>query len=70
MHPLFKLWLLIAGSVVLLSGVFYLAENHAQFFGNFYVLMGIWIAGYWVFALARRIIRLSRKRGSALPPTT
>jgi hypothetical protein len=65
MNPLLVLWFLVFGSAVILSVIFYLAENHADIFGNFWVLLGILIGGYVLFSLTGWMIKRLRK-----PPPT
>ncbi len=65
MNPLLTLWLLVLGSAVALSGIFYLAENYAHIFGNFWVLLGILLSGYLISGLVDWI----RRRGQGKSPS-
>ncbi len=66
MNPLLVLWLLVFGSAVVLSAVFFLAENYTHIFGNFWVLLGILLGGYGVAALIGWML----KRLRPPPPTS
>jgi len=56
MNPLITLWLLVAGSALLLSGVFFMAENYPDVIGNFYFLVGVLGGGYILYNLVHWII--------------
>jgi hypothetical protein len=62
MNPLMVLWLLVFGSAVILSAVFFLAENYAHIFGNFWVLLGILLGGYALVASIGWMVERIRKR--------
>lgn len=49
MNPLLTLWLLVLGISVILSGVFYLAENYSHIIGNFYFLIGAFFGSYFIY---------------------
>jgi len=66
MNPLLNLWLLVLGSAVALSVIFYLAENYAHIIGNFYVLLGLLIGGYLLYGLVGWITR----RGGGKSPSS
>lgn len=61
MNPLLTLWLLVLGSTILLSGVFYLAENYSHIIGNFYFLTGAFFGSYILYFLINWIIKRNRK---------
>jgi len=60
-NPLLRLWLLVLASVILLSGIFYMAENYAYIIGNFYVLLGIFFTIYFLYFFVHFL--LDKKRG-------
>ncbi len=64
MHPLLTLWLLVLVISVLLSGVFYMAENYSHIIGNFYVLIGVFF-GLYVFYVFISWLADRRRRQSA-----
>lgn len=68
MNPLFTLWLLVLGSAVALSIVFYLAENYPHIVGNFYVLLGLFIGGYLLWSLVGWIARRGDGKSSSPSP--
>jgi len=67
MNPLLTLWLLVLGSAVALSVIFYLAENYAHIVGNFYVLLGLLLGGYLLYGLIGWIMRRGDDKSSSSP---
>jgi uncharacterized membrane-anchored protein len=65
MNPLLTLWLLVLGSTILLSGVFYLAENYSHIIGNFYFLAGAFFGSYILYIVINWLIRKSRKKSTS-----
>ncbi len=65
MNPLLTLWLLVAGSAVILAVVFYLAENYSHIIGNFWVLLGIFIGIYALSALFTWVSKKFSKKDDA-----
>jgi len=61
MNPLLTLWLFVLGSTILLSGVFYLAENYSHIIGNFYFLTGAFLGSYLLYTIINWIIKRNRK---------
>lgn len=64
MHPLLTLWLLVLVSAVLLSGVFYMAENYSHIIGNFYVLIGVFFALYALYFFISWLADRHRKKSA------
>ncbi len=64
MNPLLTLWLLVLGSTILLSGVFYLAENYSHIIGNFYFLAGAFFGSYILYVLINWVIKRNRKNST------
>jgi hypothetical protein len=67
MNPLLTLWLLVAGSAVILAIVFYLAENYSHIIGNFWVLLGIFIGIYFLNGLFTWVSKKLSKKGDSSP---
>lgn len=61
MHPLLTLWLLVFGSTVVLSGVFFLAENYSHILGNFYFLVGAFFGSYFLYIMIGWLIHRKKK---------
>jgi hypothetical protein len=61
MNPLLTLWLFVLGSTILLSGVFYMAENYSHIIGNFYFLAGAFFGSYLLYTLINWLIKKNRK---------
>jgi len=64
MHPLLALWLIVFGSTVILSGVFYLAENYSHIFGNFYFITGVSFGSYFLYLLISWLVHRKKKKTS------
>ena len=62
MNPLLSLWLLVLSITVILSGVFYLAENYSHIIGNFYFLTGAFFGSYGLYVLVNWLIKRNRKK--------
>ena len=65
MNPLLTLWLMILSLSIILSGVFWLAENHSDIFGNFYFLTGTFFGGYGLYFLITWLRKRNRKKPAA-----
>ncbi len=62
MRPLINLWLMVLASTIVLSGVFYLAENYAHIIGNFYFLMGVGLGVYAILIFSKWLSHKNRKK--------
>lgn len=62
MNPLLGLWLLVLSLSIILSIVFWLAENHSDIFGNFYVLTGAFFGLYGLYILINWLVKRNRKK--------
>ncbi|HLG21921.1 MAG TPA: hypothetical protein VI382_03840 [Candidatus Manganitrophaceae bacterium] len=61
MNPLLSLWLLVFSSALILSGIFYLAENYSHIIGNFYFLAGAFFGSYGLYLFISWVMRRNRK---------
>ncbi|MCG3115684.1 MAG: hypothetical protein LLH30_08410 [Candidatus Manganitrophus sp. SA1] len=61
MNPLLTLWLLVLSSTIILSGIFFLAENYSHIIGNFYFLTGAFFGSYALYILVQWLVRRNRK---------
>lgn len=62
MNPLLTLWLLVLSVTILLSVIFYMAENYSHIIGNFYFLIGAFFGSYFLYILVTWLIQKNRKK--------
>ncbi|MBI3802833.1 MAG: hypothetical protein HY282_03635 [Nitrospirae bacterium] len=65
MNPLLILWLLVLSITLILSVIFYMAENYSHIIGNFYFLIGAFFGSYFLYMFVNWLIKKKRKK-----PTT
>lgn len=62
MNPLLTLWLFVLSSTIILSGIFYLAENYAHIVGNFYFLTGAFFGSYGLYVFVTWLMKRNKKK--------